>query len=179
MHYLRFISFVVYVALFYVTGGNHAVSQSAGEIQPYFRTVELPLAVAVVHGDGSSIGPSFFEALVESDIGGFLRHEERARSFSDANAVVFILDNWASAARLPFQEQLSYIYDPISVLPSSVAGFGTRLLADDGTQIGIVFISDDFLPEDAITCASQIFFRSLVVGFDRGELIFNENVRNC
>ncbi len=179
MSFIRLSLPVFCACIFWISSLNYAHSQTDTEIQPYFRSIELPIAVAVVHGTGSVIGPEFFEALVGADAGGFLRHEQRARSFSDANAVVFIIDTWAEVASLPFQQQLSYVYEPVSALPETVSGFGTRLIATDGTQIGIVFVAERFLPEDALACGVQVFYRSLVVGFDGGELGFIENTQTC
>lgn len=164
---------------FFLLSVKLAISQESNEPEPFFRVVEIPLSVAVVHAQESTIGSDFYDALISADVGGLFDDSRRARSFGDANLVVFIVENWTHVEALPFQEQLSYVYGPVSELPESITGFSTRIIATDGTQIGAVFLAEDHLPTDSIGCGVRAVFLALTAGFDFGEVAFHEQVENC
>jgi len=147
---------------------------SANAEERFFRNVDLPLSIAIMHQEDFSDGSALFSEILNRDYGGLV-YETRALSTGEADVLIFVLPTWRTTDGLPFSDSLEGHYRQINELPNGADGFTFNVIFSDGRQMGLVFLSEQVFQRNTADCGASIFYIALGFGFDGGRIdISNE-----
>jgi len=155
-----------------------AIGTAKADISDFPAKVGHPLKWVFIASTDKEETQAFINAVKAADKKGILDADGPVTDIGEADMILFLLDDWEDAGKLPFQDSFGEVYRDVAEIKSrfpDTLSHSVELRVNGGKPYLLIFYNRAVAPEAAVEC----YARNFIAKLESHETARRNSVANC